>query len=304
MMKEKTRKYLLTGCAGLIGSHLADELIKNAKVVGIDNFSLGRKENIKHLHSNKNFTFHQCDILHPEEFENIFRIHSFDAVFHLAANSDISNPDPKKDFQNTLSTTLVVLEKCRIRGIKELVFTSSGAVYGETLKEVNENDCGLPISHYAACKIASEAFISSYSSMYGIQSWICRLPNVVGGRATHGSIFDFNNQVKAGVKELRVLGDGTQTKPFMYVTDLVDAMLFIWKNAKEKINVYNISGIGESSVKFIAEQFGLPIKYTGGDRGWVGDSPKYKCDISRLKELGWSPKRTSDNAIKLTIKKI
>ena len=267
-------KALITGSAGMIGSHLADELVKDFKVVAIDNLSLGRKENIKHLLSNKNFTFHQCEIIDPKEFENIFRIHTIDVIFHMAANSDISKGDPLLDIQNTFATTYAVLEKCRIRGIKQIVFASSGAVYGETSETVKESNCGLPISHYAAAKIASEAFISAYSSMYGIQSWICRFPNVVGERATHGCIFDFNNQVKRGVKELRVLGDGTQTKPYMYVKDLVEGMIFIWKNAKERINIFNLSGIGETSVKEIAELFKLPINYTGGDRGWNGDSDR------------------------------
>lgn len=298
-------KILVCGAAGFIGSHLCEKLLSEYKVVGIDNFSLGRKENINHLRSNKNFTFHQVDIL-SKEFENIFRIHSFDAIFHLAANSDIQSSDAKKDFQNTLSTTLVVLEKCRVRGIKQIIFTSSGSVYGETKKIVKEDFGGQPISFYAAAKLSSEAFISVYSSMYDIQSWICRFPNVVGEHATHGAIFDFINQKS---KILKVLGDGTQTKPYMYVKDLIDAMLFIWKNAKEQVNVYNIAGIGETSVKEIAEMVlkqteGKEIVYSGGDRGWPGDVPKYKCDTSKLTKLGWTAKRTSSDAVKIAVKKI
>jgi len=296
------KKILVSGCAGFIASHLAEKLLEEYKVVGIDNLSLGKKENIYHLRSNPNFTFHVCEILNPKELENIFRIHSFDSIFHLAACSDISKGIPLHDLQNTFATTYALLEKCRIRGIKEFLFTSSGAVYGETNEAVKENYGPLlPISHYGAAKLASEAFISSYSSMYGIKSWLLRLPNVVGERMTHGAIFDFKNQIKNGAKELHVLGDGSQTKPYMYVKDLIDAMIFIYKNANEQINYFNIAGKGRTSVKEIAEMFGVPVNYSGGDRGWVGDSPQYDCDISKLKVLGWVPKRNSIEAVKKTI---
>lgn len=302
------KKVLVTGAAGFIGSHLCERLLKDYRVIGVDNLSLGKKENISHLKGN-DFKFYHVEILDPKEFEQVFRIHSFDAIFHLAANSDISNPDPKKDFQNTLSTTLVLLEKCRIRGIKEFIFTSSGAVYGETKKIVKEDDGPLfPISHYGACKLSSEAFISSYSSLYGIQSWICRLPNVIGERVTHGVIFDFIKQLRNS-NELHVLGNGEQSKPYMYVKDCVDAMVFIWQNAKDRINYYNLSGLGETKVKDIAEMVSKAlgsekITYQERDRGWDGDIPYYKCEVSKLGLLGWVPKRTSDDAVKLTIKKL
>ena len=298
-------KILVTGCCGFIGSHVCDRLVKDNQVVGIDNLSLGKKENINHLRSNKRFTFHQVEILDHKAFENVFRIHSIDCIFHLAANSDISKGSPERDFRDTLSTTLVMLDKCHVRGIKQLVFTSSGSIYGETKRECKEDDGPLlPISHYAAAKLSSEAFISSYSSMYGIQAWICRLPNVVGERMTHGCIYDFKSRLKIMPKTLQVYGNGNQTKPYMYVKDCVDAIVFIWKNAKDKVNYFNISGIGQTSVREIAELVAgkADIVYQGGDRGWNGDVPYYHCSIDKLKELGWEPKRTSLEAIKLAIK--
>lgn len=304
------KQILITGAAGFIGSHLCERLLSEYKIIAVDNLSLGKKENINHLRNNLNFKFYECDILNQKEFENIFRMHTIDVIFHLAANSDIANSNAKLDFQNTLSTTLVVLEKCKIKGIKEFIFTSSGAVYGEGNIEWSESMCGLPISHYAAAKIASEAYISSYSSMYNIQSWIYRFPNVVGDHVTHGAIYDFINRLRINPKELKVLGNGTQKKPYLYVKDCIDAMIFIWQNAKEKINIYNISGIGQTSVKEIAEmvinQMGLDtaIKYTERDRGWDGDVPQYKCDISKLEALGWLPKRKSNESVKIAIKNI
>jgi UDP-glucose 4-epimerase len=186
-------------------------------------------------------------------------------------------------------------------------------VYGEPL--VNDaipetfGPC-LPISHYAAAKLASEAFISSYSSMHDIKAWICRFPNVIGEHATHGAILDFINKIRKNPDVLEVLGDGSQTKPYLYVKDLVDAVLFIWKNADDVINLYNIAGIGLTSVKEIAEmvitQMGTntKIQYTGGDRGWKGDSPYYYPDISKLDKLGWMPTFDSSSSVELSIKNI
>jgi UDP-glucose 4-epimerase len=299
------RKILVTGGAGFIGSHLCEKLLSEHRVVCIDNLSTGRKENIAQLRSNKNFTFHQVDILDQKSFENVFRTHTLDVIFHLAANSDIQSGDPQSNFRDTFASTCVVLEKCRIRGIKELIFASSGAIYGETKGKINE-DYGplLPISHYAAAKLSSEAFISSYSSMYDIKSFICRLPSVIGEKVTHGILYDFME--KKG-KKLKVLGDGNQTKPYMYVKDLVDAMIFIWQNAKEKINYFNIAGLGQTSVREIAEMYvektGQEIEYAGGEKGWIGDVTFYDPSITKLGELGWVPKRTSNKSVEYAIKK-
>ena len=302
--KNKMKKVLVTGCCGFIGSHLCDELVKEFYVIGVDNLSLGSLKNIEHL--KKNFEFHEVDIL-GKEFRTIFQSYKFEAVFHLAANSDISKGDPERDFKDTLSSTLVVLENCRMKGIKDFIFTSSGAIYGESKKILKEDDGPLfPISHYGAAKLSSEAFISAYSSMYDIQAWICRLPNVIGPRMTHGCIYDFKNRLKINPKLLTVKGDGTQTKPYMYVKDTVDAILFIWRNAPDMLNYYNLAGIGQTSVKEIAEIVAgdTDIVYQGGDRGWKGDIPTYNCETSKLGLLGWVPRRTSTAAVKLTMKKL
>ena len=296
------KKVLITGAAGFIGSHLCDELTKNFHVIGVDNLSLGSLNNIKHLKDN--FEFIEIDILH-KDFRSIFNKHRFEAVFHLAANSDISKGDPQDDFRNTLSTTLVLLENCHLKGVNQFIFTSSGAIYGEQKKILKEDDGPLlPISHYGAAKLSSEAFISSYSFMYDIQSWILRFPNVIGPRMTHGCIYDFKNRLKINPKLLTVKGDGNQTKPYMYVKDTVNALLFAWGNAKDKVNYFNLAGIGETSVKDIAEMVagGTPIVYKGGDRGWKGDIPRYFCETSKLGKLGWVCPRSSDEAVKLTIK--
>lgn len=300
-------KYLVTGAAGFVGSHLCEKLIKDGyKVVGIDNLSLGTRDNIKHI---KDLVFYDVDILDPRNFENVFRTHSFQGIFHLAANSDIQKGSAESNFRDTFSTTCVLLEKCRIRGIKQFLFTSSGSVYGERDEVMREDSVLAPISHYAAAKMASEAFISSYSYMYGIKSWIFRFPSVIGERMTHGTLYDWTNKIKVNPKVLTVLGDGNQSKPFMYVGDLVNIMIYIHEAAGDRVNIFNIAGIGYTSIKRLAELFveakspDTKIVYQGTDRGWNGDIPVYRCDTSKLKDLGWFA-RDSDEAVELTLSKI
>jgi len=175
---------------------------------------------------------------------------------------------------------------------------------------MQENSVLHPISHYAAAKMASEAFITSYSNMYGIRSFICRLPSVIGEHMTHGTLYDWSAKIKINPKLLTVLGDGKQSKPFMYVRDLIDAMLFIYDNAKDNVNVFNISGEGYTTIEQLAKMFivskrlDTEIVYQGNDRGWVGDIPKYRCNIDKIKSLGWKPSRTSNDTVELTLSKL
>jgi len=303
-------KNLILGGAGFIGSHLCERLLETGKVVCVDNLSIGKRDNIKHLIKEPGFAFHEVDILNQKDFESVFRTHSFDAVFHFAANSDISKGDAQRDFRDTLSTTLVILEKMRVRAIKKLVFASSGAIYGESNQTLREDSGTFPISHYAAAKLSSEAFISSYCSMYDIQSWICRLPSVIGERVTHGIAFDFINKLKKDPKVLNVLGNGKQTKPYMYVGDLIDAILFVYDYASDRINYFNFAGIGRTSVKEIAEitikVFGQKTKivFDGKDKGWDGDVTDYDPSVVKLGNLGYVCKRTSDEAVEYSIKQL
>lgn len=307
----------VTGSAGFIGSHLCERLVEKYKVVGLDNLSIGMEylKNLDNVKDHPNFKFYYCGVHYLRQFHHIIRDNKFDVIFHLAANSDISVSDPNIEHNHTFETTYELLEYSRLNGVKEFLFASSGSIYGEAYKKtdkpVNEEFGALmPISHYAAAKLASEAFISSYSFNYDINSWIFRFPNVIGEHATHGAILDFINKIKANPEELEVLGDGSQTKPYLYVKDLIDAMLFIWENAKERLNYFNIAGIGTTSVKEIAEmviaEMGTKtkIRYTGGDRGWKSDSPQYKADISKLTGLGWTPNMTSNEAVSHSIKQI
>jgi UDP-glucose 4-epimerase len=304
---------LVTGGAGFIGSHLCDSLLADGHTVtAVDNLILGRKENIAHLKNNKKFIFIKQDLLKLKSLESIFSKSSFDIVFHMAANSDIQKGgvNPTVDYELTFMTTFNVLQCMKKLGVKKLVFASTSAIYGETSEVLTENFGPLqPVSNYGASKLACEAFISAFSATYGIQTWITRFPNVVGERFTHGVIYDFVKKLKKNPNELEVLGNGEQFKPYMYVKDLVEGILFVWKNCTDRFNVYNLGVESRTKVKDIAamviEEMGLTakIRYTGGDRGWVGDVPEFKYDLSKVAGLGWKAKRSSNDAVRLAIQR-
>jgi len=315
---------VVSGCAGTIGTNLCEKLLENYNVIGLDNLSMDAEKglkNIKYLEQSENFIFkyRNVSMLHsgllPDQyFEAFLKENDIKTFFHLAANSDISNSNFQTEYNNTFQTTIEVLKFCTHYNIKEIVFTSSGSVYGEayiTETCYNENYGPLiPISHYGAAKLASEKFIETFSKEYGIRSFICRLPNVVGTPATHGVILDFINKLKKNLLELEVLGDGNQIKPYMHVKDVVDAMIFIWTFAKNDINIYNITPTGRTKVSEIArmvikEMDADPvIKYTGGDRGWPSDVPESAMDGLKLRMLGFTPNLTSNEAVIKAIKEI
>jgi UDP-glucose 4-epimerase len=298
---------LVTGGAGFIGSHICDRLVADGhRVVAVDNLMLGRVENISHLTGHTNFSFIEMDLLDLKFLGEIFREHEFDCVFHMAANSDIgrSHASPTVDFSNTFQTTYCVLEMMRQENVQQIVFASSSAVYGEVPGCIQENHGPLlPISHYGAAKLSSEAFISSYGENYGIRSWIARFPNVVGDRSTHGVIYDFVNKLKRQPHQLQVLGDGNQVKPYLHVSDLVDALVLAWVKMADRINYFNIGGTTRTTVRKIAEIVveesgtAADIVYTGGLRGWVGDVPAVDLDTAKIRALGWDPKLNSDDAV-------
>lgn len=306
---------LVTGAAGFIGSHLCDRFLSRGhQLVGIDNLHLGRMRNIEHLAANPAFRFEQLDCLDTAGMEKLFKTSKFDAVFHLAANSDIAagNADRALDMKLNQLTTTAVLEAMHLSGVRRLFFSSTSAVFGEHEKALAEDDGPLqPISFYGASKMAAEAFVSVYSHTLGLNSVVFRFPNVVGERSTHGAIYDFIEKLKKDDGVLHVLGDGRQTKPYLYVADLIDAIETAWAQPETAMAVYNAAGEGATSVKEIAEtvvaQFGSPqtrITYGGGARGWPGDVPRFSYNTAKLRGLGWSPKHDSGAAVRLTVERI
>lgn len=306
-------KILITGGAGFIGSHLDDALIaRGHQLTIVDNLVLGRKENIEHLIGNPNFRYIEADLLDMPKMREIFTEGKFDMVYHLAANSDIQKggKDPMVDYNLTFNTTFNVLQLLKEFEIKKFFFASTSAIYGETYDVLNEDYGPLkPVSNYGAGKLASEAFISAFSSTYGIQTWITRFPNVVGERFTHGVIYDFIKKLRNNPKELEVLGNGEQCKPYVYVKDLVNAILYVIDHASEKYNVFMIGSDSRTKVKEIAamviEEMGLnaKIRYTGGDRGWVGDVPEFRYDLTKINKLGWTAPHNSNESVRLAIQK-
>lgn len=307
-----TRSVLVTGGAGFIGSHLVDRLLsRKDKVVVLDNLSLGRKENLTKALENPCCTFIEGDILDDFLLSNLFQEYQFDTVFHLAANSDIARSfaDPTIDLNLTFMTTFKVLMAMKRYNVKKIVFSSTSAIYGQTGGVKVEENYGplFPASHYGAGKLASEAFIASFVENYDFQAWITRFPNVCGERTTHGILHDFVKKLKHNPNELEVLGDGTQAKPYLYVKDLVEAILFVFDHANDRINYFNLGVEGQTSVSKIAEmvissmKLNARIKYTGGDRGWIGDVPKFAYNLDKIHTLGWKAHNSSDEAVKKAI---
>ena len=308
-------RLLVTGAAGFIGSHLCDRLLAAGhQVWGVDNFHLGRPRNIAHLTGHSTFVFEELDCLDSARLNRMFASVKFDAVFHLAANSDIAagNSDRGLDLRLNQLTTTSILETMHLHGVPRLFFSSTSAVFGEFSHPIAEGDGPLqPISFYGASKLAAEAFVSVYCHTMGIQALVFRFPNVVGERSTHGAIFDFIEKLKKNPAELLVLGDGRQTKPYLYVSDLIDAIEQAWSKMEGPMDVYNAAGSGATSVKDIARmvvsRFGTPdtkIVYGGGARGWPGDVPRFQYNVEKLRALGWTPKWDSTAAIAHAVQRI
>jgi UDP-glucose 4-epimerase len=308
-------RILVTGGAGFIGSHLCERLIgRGEQVWCVDNLRLGRRANIAHLAVLPAFRFHELDVLDRSALAALFDEAGFDAVFHLAANSDIAAgaADFRLDLQLNQLTTVAVLEAMQARGVKRLFFAGSSAIFGETDALLHEDFAPLePISFYGASKLAAEAYISVCAHTFGLRAVILRFPNVVGERATHGVIHDFLRKLAVDPGRLDVLGDGNQSKPYLYVGDLIEAVLTAWDKAESAFAVYHAAGIGSTSVREIAEivvaaagRADTRIVYGGGDRGWPGDVPCFRYDTSRLQALWWRPQRNSSAAVRYAVERI
>jgi UDP-glucose 4-epimerase len=301
-------RVLLTGGAGFVGSHLAGALLgRGDRVVCVDNLRLGSRDMIKRWLGNPGFEFCELDICDAGGLDEIFAGHGFERVYHLAANSDIQkgSKDPSIDYHDTFLTTAALLDAMRRHGVKELLFASTSAVYGDKAGPLREDaGCLRPVSYYGAAKLAGEAFISAYAAMNGLSANIMRFPNVVGPGLTHGAIFDFIRKLRSNPKELEILGDGRQDKPYIYVTDLIEAMLSAKYAAG--VEIFNV-GVGTSTTvrriaDIVCEEMGLQgveYRFTGGPIGWPGDVPKFQYDLSKIHASGWTAKHTSDEAVRL-----
>jgi UDP-glucose 4-epimerase len=311
-------RIVVTGAAGFIASNLIPRLVANGDTVfGADNFFLGKREYVDTLRTNEAFHFRELDLLDLDRTVAFFEEARPDLVWHLAANSDISFGTKYTDFDLKGGTivTYNVLEAMRRTGVKQLIFSSSGAVYGEpTVMPTPENYGPLfPISLYAASKIACETLITAFAHNYDIRCWIFRFGNIVGPNPTHGVIYDFINRLRVDPTVLTVLGDGTQSKPYVHVTDCLDGMTFGYAHATEAVNCYNLAVDDATSVREIAEwtieelgidRASIDVRYGSGSRGWRGDVPYVRMDTTRMSNLGWRPKLSSREAVRRTIREL
>jgi UDP-glucose 4-epimerase len=307
-------KVFVTGGAGFIGSHLVDSLMKNGHSVTVyDNLSSGDKLFIQpHLRSPE-FTFITADLL---DFKRVKKeIHGHDVVFHLAANPHVRLGEKQTDLdlnQGVIATYNVV-EAMRQNNIKKIIFSSSSVVYGETQEPSLPETYGptLPISLYGAGKLGAEGLISAFCGTFDFTAWMYRFANVVGSRGTHGVIVDFVEKLRKNPHELEILGDGRQCKPYLYVSDCVDAILFGFTHATETVNLFNLSCDTTTTVTRIAEMVTeemelkkVSFKYTGGVRGWKGDVPRFQLDARKINTLGWKATLTSDEAVRKAIRDV
>ena len=305
----------ITGAAGFIGSSLADRLLAGGKrVVGWDNLSTGQNRFLEAALKHPNFTFIRGDNLDPAALTATMK--GCDTVFHLAANADVrfGLNHPTKDLEQNTIATFNVLEAMRANGIKTIAFASTGSVYGEASIIPTPEDHPFPIqtSLYAASKLAGEGQIHAYCEGYGFEGYVFRFVSILGERYTHGHVFDFHRQLTEHPDHLKVLGDGTARKSYLYVQDCLGAMLHVMnaglaKKAKHRVEVFNL-GTPEfvqvnDSIGFICAALGLKprLEYTGGDRGWIGDNPFIFLDTKKIQSTGWKPALTIKQGIERTL---
>ena len=295
--------YLVTGGAGFIGGHLVDRLINGNTITVIDNLSSGKREYI-----NPKASFVKKDLL---ELQNILiDFEDLDTVFHMAANPDVklSSVDTKTHFDQNIVATYNVLEAMRKKDVPKIVFTSSSTIYGRAPMPTPENYGPLiPESIYGASKLACEGLISSYCHTFGFKSWIFRFANIIGGRSNHGVIPDFIQKLRTNPLELEILGDGKQSKSYLYIEECLDQILFAFDNSHDRVNIFNVGSEDHISVTKIAElvsnkmRLSPNFRFTGGDVGWKGDIPRMLLSIDKLKNLGYAPKYNSFDSVKKTI---
>lgn len=315
-------KIFVTGGAGFIGSHLCRRLLDvGHSVKAYDNLVLGKKELLTPCLGSNSFEFVEADLLDMQRLQS--EMNGFDLVIHLAANSDISQGAARTDvdLNNGTIATYHVLEAMRVLSVKQIIFASTSAIYGEAEIKPTPENYGplLPISFYGASKLACEGMASAFSHNCDISTWVYRFANIVGPHSTHGAIHDFITRLLKQPERLQVLGNGTQRKSYLYVQDCIDGMVFGYHNTRSSITghpfqVFNLASEGVTTVRFIAEEVvrqmapvtGVEAKLEFGeeDRGWVGDVPYTHLNGAQLATHGWQPKYSSNEAVQLAVSQI
>ena len=303
-------KYFITGGAGFVGSNMADRLLKDGHEVTVyDNFSTGLEPFLAFAKQNERFRLVRGDILDLPALKEAMA--GSDFVFHFAANADIRDnlAHPEFVFEQNARGTFCVLEAMRATGVHAIAFSSTGSVYGEPEVFPTPENAPFPIqtSLYAASKTYGEGMISAYCEGYGFTAYIFRFVSLLGERYPHGHVFDFVRKLKANPETLEILGDGHQRKSYLYISDCINAILTAIRATDHGVNIYNLGTDEYCEVKdsagWIAERMGLKpaFSFTGGKRGWVGDSPFIYLDTGKIRSLGWRPELTIRQAVERTV---
>jgi UDP-glucose 4-epimerase len=318
-MSAGARNAFVTGAAGFVGSNLVDRLLADGwAVTGWDNFSTGQDRFLAGASRHPSFRLVRGDTLDLPALAASMA--GAEVVFHLAANADIRDGwrHPERDLQQNTVATFNVLEAMRAGGVRRIAFASTGSVYGDarvTPDAPTPETAPFPVqtSLYAASKVAGEGLVSAYAEGGHLdEAYVFRFVSLLGERYSHGHVYDFHRQLIADPARLRVLGDGRQRKSYLHVHDCLEAMLHVLdrqtaKGAPHRTQVYNL-GTTEfievnQSVAAICRALGVnpTIEYTGGDRGWVGDSPFIFLDTAKIRATGWQPRLTIEEALLRTV---
>ncbi|MBI5401957.1 MAG: NAD-dependent epimerase/dehydratase family protein [Ignavibacteriae bacterium] len=309
-------KYFIAGGAGFIGSHLARRIIREnpeSEIIIFDNFSSGKMWHLDEIKEKGNIKIVIDDIKNLDSLKEA--MHGADVVYHFASNPDISKAvtQPDIDFWEGTYLTNNILEALRVNGIKRLLYASGSGIYGDSgYNEVDEDySPQLPISTYGASKLACEALISSYCFMFDMNASAFRFANVVGPNQTHGVGYDFVRMLLQNNKELKILGDGSQSKSYIYVTDIVRALMTVEVQNLKGFSYFNVATLDYITVKEIADIVtglldlkNVEYKFTGGDRGWKGDVPIVRMNSEKIRKFGWINEFTSNEAIKNSVESI
>jgi len=299
-MELTDKRVVVTGAAGLVGSHLAAALADDNDVLAVDDLSKGSRAAVP-----DGVEFRQLDVTDRADVAEAVT-EDVDAVFHFAAYTDTNYDDSRRLFEENTEMTYNVLERMREVGVDKFAFTSSSTVYGEAPMPTPEDYAPLePISVYGASKLADEGVVSTYAHSHGIQSWVYRFANIVGPRQRGTVVPDFIEKLLDDPETLEILGNGRQEKSYLHVEECVDAMTHVVEHAdSDDLNVYNLGTRTTTSVNaiadIVADELGADpeYEYTGGDRGWTGDVPKMRLSIEKLSALGWEPSRSSDESVR------
>lgn len=302
---------LVTGAAGFIGAHVVDRLIERGyEVIAYDNFKTGFRRHLDQADKSGRLTIVEGDILDQSTLEQCMI--GVQSVFHLAGNADVRGGIENRaiDLEINVTGTCRVLEASVKHGVQNFLFTSSATVYGEPdLFPTPETYPCVQTSVYGASKLAAEAYIQAYSEYFGLRSLIFRFVSWIGERYSHGVIFDFVNRLRQNPNQLKILGNGEQEKSYLHVDDGIDGVFQALDNAKGLKNTFNLGHVDRMRVRdladIICDEMGLSnveYQFTGGQRGWLGDSPVVLLDISRMTELGFRPCVSIEQGIRRTVR--